>query len=273
MAHVSLNHEIACDQSTFWTHFFDKRFTEQLRQESAEYQEFSILEIQETATETRRQVQAQPKLNLPPPVIKILGSNYRYTEEGVFNKATQIWSWQRTSTVQADKIRMVGTLRIEPLDGGKVRCIEEIAVEVKILGVGGLIETSFEEQLRAEANTFAAFYNAQQPGQAGGQSAALSVAVPYVDNEVHMAPTAVRPAPDRDIITEVKQIVKEQLHIDWKEINLDANLIDDLDADSLGLVELTLNLEEAFGIDIPDEDTEKIRTVQDIVDYINRNMR
>lgn len=75
----------------------------------------------------------------------------------------------------------------------------------------------------------------------------------------------------RNIEDEVKRIIKEQLDVDEKDIKSEASFIDDLGADSLGLVELVLAFEEAFELDIPDEDTEKIRTVQDAVDYIKKN--
>ena len=73
------------------------------------------------------------------------------------------------------------------------------------------------------------------------------------------------------IEAEVKRIIKEQLDVDEKDIKPESTFIDDLGADSLGLVELVLAFEEAFEIDIPDEDTEKIRTVQDAVDYIEKH--
>jgi acyl carrier protein len=77
----------------------------------------------------------------------------------------------------------------------------------------------------------------------------------------------------RDITAEVKRIIKEQLDVDEKDIKPESTFIDDLGADSLGLVELVLAFEEAFEIDIPDEDTEKIRTVQDAVDYITSHSK
>ena len=78
-------------------------------------------------------------------------------------------------------------------------------------------------------------------------------------------------AEGRDITAEVKRIITEQLDVDEADIKPESTFIDDLGADSLGLVELVLAFEEAFEIDIPDEDTEKIRTVQDAVDYISKN--
>ncbi len=74
-----------------------------------------------------------------------------------------------------------------------------------------------------------------------------------------------------DITSEVKRIIKEQLDVEEDDIKPESSFIEDLGADSLGLVELVLAFEEAFEIDIPDEDTEQIRTVQDAVDYIKNN--
>lgn len=75
----------------------------------------------------------------------------------------------------------------------------------------------------------------------------------------------------RDVLAEVKKIIKEQLDVEEADIKSESSFIDDLGADSLGLVELVLAFEEAFEIDIPDEETEKIRTVQNAVDYINKH--
>jgi acyl carrier protein len=67
----------------------------------------------------------------------------------------------------------------------------------------------------------------------------------------------------------LKKIVVEQLGADEDEVKPEASFVDDLNADSLDLVELIMSLEEEFGTEISDEDAEKIRTVQDAVDYID----
>ena len=67
----------------------------------------------------------------------------------------------------------------------------------------------------------------------------------------------------------VKQIIVEQLGVDEAEVTPSASFVDDLGADSLDTVELVMAFEEAFEIEIPDEDAEKIRTVQDAVTYID----
>lgn len=71
-----------------------------------------------------------------------------------------------------------------------------------------------------------------------------------------------------DIADKVADIISQQLDVDADAIKDDASFIDDLGADSLAIVELVLAFEEQFDIDIPDEDTEKIRTVGDAVSYI-----
>ena len=66
----------------------------------------------------------------------------------------------------------------------------------------------------------------------------------------------------------VREIIAEQLQIDIEEVKPEASFIDDLGADSLDTVELVMAFEEEFDIEIPDEDAEKIRTVQDAINYI-----
>jgi acyl carrier protein len=67
----------------------------------------------------------------------------------------------------------------------------------------------------------------------------------------------------------VKEIIADQLGVDIEKITPEARFVDDLGADSLDVVELIMAFEEEFGIEIPDEDAEKIATVKDVIDYIN----
>jgi acyl carrier protein len=70
----------------------------------------------------------------------------------------------------------------------------------------------------------------------------------------------------------VIEIIVEQLGVSEEEVTLDASFIDDLGADSLDLVELIMAMEEEFGLEITDEDAEKIQTVQDVVHYITEHI-
>ncbi len=76
-----------------------------------------------------------------------------------------------------------------------------------------------------------------------------------------------------DIDDKVKQIIVEQLGVDEAEVTPTASFVDDLGADSLDQVELVMAFEEAFEIEIPDEDAEKIQTVKDAIEYIRSHSK
>jgi acyl carrier protein len=80
-------------------------------------------------------------------------------------------------------------------------------------------------------------------------------------------------ADKKESTDKVKQIISEQLGVDESEVTPSASFVDDLGADSLDQVELVMALEEAFDLEIPDEDAEKIRTVKDAVDYIEKHAK
>ncbi|WP_072281317.1 acyl carrier protein [Rappaport israeli] len=69
----------------------------------------------------------------------------------------------------------------------------------------------------------------------------------------------------------VVKVIAEQLSVDEAQVIPEAHFIDDLGADSLDLVELVMSLEKEFDCEIPDEDAEKITTVQSAIDYVNAN--
>jgi acyl carrier protein len=71
----------------------------------------------------------------------------------------------------------------------------------------------------------------------------------------------------------VKQIIVDQLSVEEGEVTPSASFVDDLGADSLDRVELIMAFEEAFDLEIPDEEAEKIKTVQDAVGYIEKNSK
>ena len=75
-----------------------------------------------------------------------------------------------------------------------------------------------------------------------------------------------------DIEAKVKQIVKEKLNVEESQIVPEANFIDDLRADSLDTVELVMAFEDEFGITIPDEDQDKLRTVGAAITYLNEKL-
>jgi acyl carrier protein len=79
-------------------------------------------------------------------------------------------------------------------------------------------------------------------------------------------------AMDQGVAGTVTRIIRERLRVTDEEIKPESSFVDDLGADSLSLVEMTLSFEDAFGIDIEDKDVEKIRTVNDAIRYVEERV-
>jgi acyl carrier protein len=77
----------------------------------------------------------------------------------------------------------------------------------------------------------------------------------------------------QEIFDQVKKVVMEQLGVSESEVSREASFVDDLGADSLDTVELVMALEESFGIEIPDEDAEKIKTIGDTINYVTAHAK
>jgi acyl carrier protein len=78
---------------------------------------------------------------------------------------------------------------------------------------------------------------------------------------------------DQEILTKVAPIIADKLGIQTEQVVMDAHFINDLGADSLGLVDITMALEEEYGLEIPDEESSKLVTVGAMVQYIAKNQK
>ncbi len=85
-------------------------------------------------------------------------------------------------------------------------------------------------------------------------------------------PKEVKEMTKEEILVSMKQIVTEKLGVEANKVTLEARFMEDLGADSLGLVDVTMELEEKFGVSIPDEDLPKITTVGSAIDYVMGKM-
>ena len=74
------------------------------------------------------------------------------------------------------------------------------------------------------------------------------------------------------VFEKVRKILSDQLEIDEDSISMESDLVEDLKADSLAIVELIMDLEQEFDLDIPDEELPKVATVKDVVTYIEKNV-
>ncbi|HVY46882.1 MAG TPA: DUF2505 domain-containing protein [Minicystis sp.] len=159
MATITLKHEIDCDETRFWKLFFDKEFNERLYREALGFPHFEVLETRETDAGVERRASGQPKMNMNAAVEKVLGKNFRYTEEGKFDRAAKRYAWKMIPSVLPGKIIQDGSVKTEPIGEGKVRRVVELVIEAKVFAVGGLIESMAEKQLRDGWNASARFMN------------------------------------------------------------------------------------------------------------------
>jgi hypothetical protein len=156
----TVTHEIRCSVDAFWKLFFDARFNDELYLGHLGFPQFKVVEQNEGEARITRKVVGQPKMNVPAPVAKLLGQNFGYTEDGVFDKASKVWSYKLTPSALAGKMRNEGTLRVEAVGDDKVRRVADLLVECTVFGLGGLIESSTEKQLRDGWDASAVFTNA-----------------------------------------------------------------------------------------------------------------
>lgn len=159
MGKFTLTHEIDCDAETFWRVFFDREFNDALFKGALEFTEFKIIEQTEDDRELKRKVFGAPKVDMPGPVAKIFGDGLKYHEDGTFDKTAKVWRWKMTPNAMADKMKNEGTMRVEPAGPNKVRRVAEIIVEAKIFGLGGILESFAEKNLRAGWDDSARFMN------------------------------------------------------------------------------------------------------------------
>ena len=75
------------------------------------------------------------------------------------------------------------------------------------------------------------------------------------------------------MLDKLREIIVEQLGVEPDQVKPESNFVDDLGADSLDTVELIMSFEEEFGVEIPDTEAEKIKTVQDVINYIEANKK
>jgi len=162
MKTFTLVHDIHTDVDGFWKTFFDKDYNVALYEKGLQFPKYEVLAFSENDREIKRTTRVTPKLDVPGPIAKLLGSGFAYMEEGTFDRATKIWTWHN---VPEDKLSTKGTIRAEPAGDGKCRRIGDFKVEGKIFGLGGMLESTLEKNLRAGWDKSATFLNEWTAGK------------------------------------------------------------------------------------------------------------
>jgi hypothetical protein len=160
MIRFQLTHTIRCDVETYWKTFFDPAFNTALYHQTLAFPAWEVTELRETATGLVRRVAATPKVDLPGPVVKLIGPNLRYTEEGTFERAASTFTWVMKVSAMADKIDNGGKLRVEAGSApGECRRIVDLHTSANIFMIGSLMESTTEKSLREGWEASAKFHN------------------------------------------------------------------------------------------------------------------
>ncbi|MEM9697052.1 MAG: DUF2505 family protein [Myxococcota bacterium] len=160
MKKITLTHEIDCSEERFWDVFFDEGFNTSLFREHLGFPSFETVELsKDDGGAVKRTIKAVPKMDVPKPLKKIFGDSIGYQESGTFDPSTKTWSWKLQTHTMPDKLRTEGTVRCEKISDTKVRRVAIIELEAKVFGVGGLIESTTETQMRKGWDDSAAYMN------------------------------------------------------------------------------------------------------------------
>jgi len=158
---VEIRHTFNCDADTFWEHVFgSSEFNTTLYREGLEFPEYEIIEDRkDDAGKLHRKVRTTPKSDAPATVRKVIGDSISYVEEGIWDPSVGRYRFSITTSKLADKVRIGGELWVEPKGEGKIERRCDMDVEVKIFGVGRVVEAFVAKSLRDSYGQAAVFTN------------------------------------------------------------------------------------------------------------------
>jgi len=155
MRKANAAHVINCDIETYWKVFLDAEFTKKMHLDELGSKKLEILEL----TDNERRMAIVPTLAMPGPVMKALGDSFGYEEVCSLDRERNIWSWKLVPNKMTDRLKTSGTMRLEAMDDGKCRRIDEATMEAKVFGIGGLFERSTEKEVVSTWEKEASFIN------------------------------------------------------------------------------------------------------------------
>jgi hypothetical protein len=155
---ITISHDFHTDPETFWSKLFlDPEYNRALYKEGLQFPDYEVLEERDTGTEVVRRVRVTPKQEAPAAVQKLVGGRFSYVEEGRYDKASQRYRFRVVPATMADKIKAEGELRAEPAGAGRMRRVVDMTIEVKVFGIGGIVESFVAKSMQdsyAQAATF-----------------------------------------------------------------------------------------------------------------------
>lgn len=159
MHKFSVTHEFACTPETYWKLNFDREFNDALYKGALGFPDYNVQELRDSETETFRRTVATPKMEVPAAVQKVLGSNFKYTEETTWDKRSGRATFKGIPSSMPDKLLTNGTMRVEAVGADRSRRIVDFVVDAKVMLIGGLLESTAEKQMRDAYDKNATFMN------------------------------------------------------------------------------------------------------------------
>jgi hypothetical protein len=143
MKTVTASSVLPCTPDRFWSIFLDEKFTRELFLDVLGYRELTVLE----RTDTSRKLHVVPKINLPGPLQKLMGDSFAYEEHGTLDRGKNEWTWRMVPKKEIVLTR--GRVRLEAVGDAQCRRNDEVTIEGKLFGLGGVIESTAEKETRA----------------------------------------------------------------------------------------------------------------------------
>jgi hypothetical protein len=162
MPELSCRHVLDCDEETYWTQcVFDPDYNRTLYAEALKFPGYEILELSETADARIKRARIfPPVVGLAAPLKRLVGDKLAYVEEGRLDKKTRRLSLRITPSILADKTKTSGEVWCEPAEDGKIWRVAQIRVDVRVFGLGGMVEDKLLSDLRRSYDVAAEFTNA-----------------------------------------------------------------------------------------------------------------
>ncbi len=157
---ATITHEFACDVATYVNKIFlNDDFNRALYLGELKFPEYEVLESRDTGNTFIRRCRVTPKQDAPAAIQKLLGGRLQYIEEGTFDKTTRHYKFKVVTPSMGDKVKTEGDLRIEVVNDKRVRRVVDTTVEVKIFGVGGMVEGFIGKSMQDSYDAAARFTN------------------------------------------------------------------------------------------------------------------
>jgi hypothetical protein len=157
----TVKHNLETDSDTFWDKiFFDDEYNRSLFLDYLRFSDYRVLSLEREDNGTiRRRLEIAPRVEIPKAIKKVLGDSANYVEEGSFDPIAKKWNFVVIPHVASNKIKTHGEMWVEARGEKRVERICVINTEVKVFGIGRLVEEIIEKQTRSSYDQAAVFTN------------------------------------------------------------------------------------------------------------------